>query len=422
MLVERARAGKFVVRLKGGDPYLFGRGGEEAEALFDCGIPFEVVPGVTSALGVAAYAGIPLTHREHSSTVTFITGHDPEHIDWNRTSLSETLVILMGLTTFDEVARRLIASGRSPDTPAAVVRWATRPDQETLSGTLATLPQMIHERNLKPPATIIVGDVARLRTKLAWYERLPLFGRTVVVTRPREQAGGMAAELRELGANAIELPTIEIQPPEDSAALDGAIEELASYRWLVFTSANGVRFFLDALDRAQADARSIRGRICAIGPATRAALAGAHLKADLMGEEYVAESLLAAFAPFDLAGQRMLLARAAVARDVLPDGLAARGASVDVVEAYRTAAPSDLREHATEILASLTASDWIAFTSSSTVRNLVEVTGAEALKQIRIATIGPVTTATVRELGLAVTAEASIYTSEGVVDAIRRMA
>jgi uroporphyrinogen III methyltransferase/synthase len=419
MLIERATAGKSVVRLKGGDPYLFGRGGEEAEALFDAGILFEVVPGVTSALGVAAYAGIPLTHREHSSAVTFITGHNPEQIDWNRTTLSETLVILMGLTTFDEVAKRLIAAGRPPETPAAVVRWATRPDQQTLSGTLATLPGMIHARNLKPPATIIVGGVARLRTKLAWYERLPLFGRTVVVTRPREQSAGMAAQLRELGANAIELPAIEIRPALDPFALDRAIEQLSGYQWLLFTSVNGVRFFLEALDRAQADARAIRGRICAIGPATRDALAAAHLKADLMGEEYVAESLLAAFAPYDLSGQRMLLARAAVARDVLPAGLTARGAQVDVVEAYRTAAPGGL---SAELLSSLNANDWIAFTSSSTVRNLVEAIGPEPLKRIRIATIGPVTSATAREFGLDVTAEASTYTAEGVVAAIRRMA
>jgi uroporphyrinogen III methyltransferase/synthase len=422
MLIERARAGMSVVRLKGGDPYLFGRGGEEAEALFDSGILFEVVPGVTSALGVAAYAGIPLTHREHSSAVTIITGHNPELIDWNRTTLSETLVILMGLTTFDEVARRLIASGRPAETPAAVVRWATRPDQETLSGTLATLPEMIHARKLKPPATIIVGDVAQLRAKLAWYERLPLFGRTVVVTRPREQSSGMAAQLRELGANAVELPTIEIRPARDAAALDRAIAGLAGYGWLLFTSANGVRFFLEALDRAHADARSIRGRICAIGPATRQALAAAHLQTDLMGEEYIAESLLAAFAPFDLSGQRMLLARAAVARDILPEGLAARGALVDVVEAYRTARPEDLSEHASELLASLDADDWIAFTSSSTVRNLLESIGPEPLKRIRIATIGPVTSAALRESGLQVTTEASTYTSEGVVDAIRGMA
>lgn len=422
MLIERARAGRLVVRLKGGDPYLFGRGGEEAEALFDAGVPFEVVPGVTSALGVAAYSGIPLTHREHSSAVTFITGHDPEMIDWNRTTISETLVILMGLTTFDQVARRLIASGRPPETPAVAVRWGTRPDQETLAGTLETLPGMIHERNMKPPATIIVGDVGQLRTKLAWYEKLPLFGRTVVVTRPREQASGITARLRDLGANALELPAIEIRPALDATALDQAIADLSTYDWLLFTSVNGVRFFLEALDRSGSDVRAIRGRICAIGPATRDALAAAHLKTDLMGQEYVAESLLDAFAGVSLSGSRMLLARAAEARDILPAGLTSRGARVDVVEAYRTAAPDELPGQAAEILDALAPSDWVTFTSSSTVRNLAGAAGISRLRRVRIATIGPVTSATARELGLSVTAEASTYTSDGVVAAIQGMA
>ncbi len=422
MLIERAQAGKTVVRLKGGDPYLFGRGGEEAEALFQAGVPFEVVPGVTSALGVAAYAGIPLTHREYSSAVTFVTGHDPERIDWIRTTGSETLVILMGLTTFDVIAERLIASGRPADTPAAAVRWGTRPDQETLTGTLATLPGLIHEHAMKPPATIIVGESVRLRDKLAWYEHLPLFGRTVVVTRPREQSAGLSARLRELGANACELPAIEIREPADAAPLDNAIARLPLYDWLLFTSSNGVRFFLEALDRSGADARAIRGKICAIGPATRDALAAAHLKTDLIGEEYVAESLLAAFDRFEMEGRRILLARAAVARDILPAGLAARGARVDVVEAYRTVPPDDLSQVAGGVLDALRPADWVTFTSSSTVRNLAEAAGPERLRKVRIATIGPVTSATVREFGLQVAAEASVYVADGVVEAIRRMA
>ncbi len=422
MLIDRAQAGKTVVRLKGGDPYLFGRGGEEAEALAEAAIPFEVVPGVTSALGVAAYCGIPLTHREHSSSVTFVTGHEPELIDWSRVGASGTLVILMGLTTFPEIAERLMAEGRSGETPCAAVRWATRPDQQIVSGTLATLPQQIERLGLKPPATIIVGEVTALQHKLGWYGHLPLFGKTVVVTRPREQAGGMLAQLRALGANAVELPAIEIQPPSSPEPMARALQNLASYDWLLFTSANGVRLFLEALDRSGQDARSILGKICAIGPATREALASAHLKTDLMGKEYVAESLLAEFATVPLAGKRMLLARAAVARDVLPEGLAARGATVEVVEAYRTEAPAGLAERAGRVLHSLRPADWLTFTSSSTVRNLVEAAGRDSIAHVRIATIGPVTSATVREFGLSVTAEAASYTADGVVDAIQRMA
>src|SRR5207302_1375629 len=306
MLIERARRGLTVVRLKGGDPFLFGRGGEEAEALADAGIPFEVVPGVTTPLGIAAYTGVPLTHRDHTSAVTFVTGHAVEAIDWDKVGHVETLVIFMGLTHFAGIARELIARGRAPETPAMAVRWATRPDQETLTGTLATLPGLLAERGMKPPATIIVGEVVRLREKLDWYERLPLFGKRIIVTRAKGQADALSAKLRALGACVVELPAIEIVPPADPGPLDLAIASLAEYDWLIFTSANGVRFFLDRLDRSAADLRSLRAKICAIGPATRAAIEALHLKVDLMGAEYVAESLIDAFAPHDLAGRRIL--------------------------------------------------------------------------------------------------------------------
>ena len=233
-----------MVRLKGGDPFIFGRGGEEAEALAAAGIPFEIVPGVTTPLGIAAYTGVPLTHREHTSAVTFVTGHSVQAIDWAKVGHAETLVIFMGLTTFPEIARQLIANGRSPDTPAMAVRWATRPDQQTIVGTLVRTAR--HARGMKPPATIIVGEVVRLREKLDWFERLPLFGKRIVVTRAREQADALGSRLSALGAGVIELPTIEIRPPADSAPLDRAIAELDTYDWLIFTSANGVRFFLDA--------------------------------------------------------------------------------------------------------------------------------------------------------------------------------
>jgi len=410
LLIERARRGLTVVRLKGGDPFIFGRGGEEAEALADAGIPFEIVPGVTTPLGIAAYTGVPLTHREHTSAVTFVTGHAVQAIDWAKVGHAETLVIFMGLTTFPEIARELIANGRAPDTPAMAVRWATRPDQQTIAGTLSSLPGML--AGMKPPATIIVGEVVRLREKLDWYERLPLFGKRIVVTRAREQADALASHLTALGAGVIELPTIEIRPPADSAPLDRAIAELESYDWLIFTSANGVRFFLDHLD----DLRKLRAKICAIGPATQAAVESLHVKVELMGKEYVAESLLEAFAAHDLSGKRVLLPRAAVARDLVPTELARRGARVDVVEAYRTVAPEHLAEQACDILASRP--DCITFTSSSTVRNLVEAVGKGALRGIPVASIGPITTQTAHDLEVEVTAQAKVFNVEGLVAAV----
>ncbi|MEO7653010.1 MAG: uroporphyrinogen-III C-methyltransferase, partial [Bryobacteraceae bacterium] len=239
MLIERARRGLRVVRLKGGDPFIFGRGGEEAEALADAGVPFEVVPGVTTPLGIAAYTGVPLTHRDHTSVVTFVTGHSVSQIDWGKVGSSETLVIFMGLTTFPRIAAEIIARGRSQDTPAMAVRWATRPDQQVVVGTLATLPLLIEESRIRPPATIIIGEVVNLRDQLSWYERLPLFGQRIVVTRAQPQAAELSSRLRALGAHAIELPAIEIRPPESFTAIDAAIDSLDSYDWLLFTSANG---------------------------------------------------------------------------------------------------------------------------------------------------------------------------------------
>ena len=402
LLINRARAHSVVVRLKGGDPYIFGRGGEEAEALYDAGIPFEVVPGVTSPLGIAAYAGIPLTHRSHTSVVTFVTGHEPANIDWSKVGQAETLVILMGLTSFSEISRRLIENGRHPDTPSAVVRWGTRPDQETLVSTLAELPQIVEQRGMKPPATFIVGEVVAMREKLNWYERLPLFGQKIVVTRARGQASDFIAQLHSLGAATIELPAIEIEP------LTWNLNALETFDWLIFTSVNGVRHFFDQIE----DIRQITGRICAIGPATRAAIEALRLKVDLIGEEYVAESLLAAFEPHDLTKSRILIARAEKARDVLPEGLRQRGARVEVLPVYRTVMPDQAST------ANLASADWIVFTSSSTVQNTAKLLGIDALRRPKIASIGPVTSTTVRELGLAVAAEASPYTIGGLIEAI----
>jgi uroporphyrinogen III methyltransferase/synthase len=418
MLIERARRGLTVVRLKGGDPYIFGRGGEEAEALADAGVPFESVPGVTSPLGIAAYAGVPLTHRGRSTSVSFVTGHAVDAVNWKTVGQADTLVIFMGMSTFPEIARELIAAGRSPETPAIAVRWATRADQESIEGTLDSLPRLIADRGLKPPATIIVGEVVRLREKLNWFEHLPLFGRRIVNTRPKGQADALTSRLKALGADVIEMPTIEIQPAPDYGPLDRALGELASYDWLVFTSANGVRFFLERLDASPVDLRALRAKICAIGPATSAAIEALHLKVDLMGREYVAEGMVEAFSTYDLAGRRILLPRAAVARDLVPAELSRRGAHVDVVEAYRTVTPEGAAANAARVFSGDRKPACIAFTSSSTVQNFVAVAGAEALAGVKVASIGPVTTATARRLGIAVDAEARTFTADALVDAV----
>ena len=414
MLIERARRGLTVVRLKGGDPFIFGRGGEEAEALAGAGIPFEVVPGVTTPLGIAAYTGVPLTHREHTSAVTFVTGHAVDAIDWAKVGHAETLVVFMGLTHFAQISRELIANGRAADTPAMAVRWATRPDQETLVGTLESLPAQISECGMKPPATIIVGEVVRLRDRLDWFERLPLFGKRIVVTRAKGQAEELSGRLRALGADVIEIPSIEIRPAPDYGPLDSAIENLASYDWLIFTSVNGVRFFVERLDRSAADWRALRARIAAIGPATRKAVEALHLKVDLMGAEYVAEGLVQAFRTWDLAGKRILLPRAAVARDLVPDALRHLAATVDVLEAYRTEVPAETAG----LIARIHKPDCITFTSSSTARNFIEAAGTEWFTGVQVASIGPVTSETVRSLGLEVAAQARVYTMDGLVEAV----
>ena len=416
MLIERARRGQTVVRLKGGDPFIFGRGGEEVEALTTAGIPFEIVPGVTTALGLAAYSGVPLTHREHTSAVTFVTGHSVAAIDWSKVGASETIVLFMGLVNFPEIARELIRHGRSAATPAMAVRWATRPDQQTVVGTLGDLAGRIEAVGMKPPATIVIGEVVALRERFNWFEKLPLFGQKVVITRDRRQSPLLAEPLEALGAEILFVPVIEIVDAAEASSLARAVRELASYDWLIFTSVNGVRHFVEALDRSDRDLRDLTGKLCAIGPATRAAIEALHLRVDVMPEEYVAESLVAALAGEELKGKRVLLPRAAVARDLVPDTLRERGAAVDVVEAYRTIIPADAAARAKEALAHKP--DWITFTSSSTVTNLLAVAGREALAGIKVASIGPVTSATARAAGLVVDVEAEPHTIEGLVDAL----
>jgi uroporphyrinogen III methyltransferase/synthase len=424
MMIEHARRGLTVVRLKGGDPFIFARGGEEIEALAAAGVPFEIVPGVTTPLGVAAYTGVPLTHREHSSAVTFVTGHSVAAIDWSRVGSVETIVLFMGLVNFREIARELITHGRSPRTPAMAVRWATRADQKTIAGTLETLPNLIEKAALKPPATIVIGEVVSLRDRFNWFERLPLFGKKVLVTRDQGQSPLLAEPLEELGAEILFVPVIEIADASEASLLDQAIQRLDSYDWLIFTSANGVRHFVEALDKSDRDLRALKAKICTIGPATRAAVEALHLRVDVMPKEYVAESLLEALASADLRGKRVLLPRAAVARDLVPVALTERGALVDVVEAYRTIMPLDAPARAREALARKP--DWITFTSSSTVKNLVAAlgeTGSDVLRDFRraggrIASIGPITSATARSFGLTIDAEADPHTIEGLVNAI----
>ena len=397
MLIERAQRGQTVVRLKGGDPFIFGRGGEEVEALTAAGIAFEIVPGVTTPLGLAAYSGVPLTHREHTSAVTFVTGHSVEAIDWSKVGASETIVLFMGLVNFPAIARELIKHGRSAKTPAMAVRWATRPDQQTIVGTLGDLAGRIERAEMKPPATIVIGEVVALRERFNWFEKLPLFGQRIVVTRDRKQSSMLAEPLEALGAEILFVPVIEIADPAESSPLDQAVQNLASYDWLIFTSVNGVQRFVEALDRSNRDLRCLRARICAIGSATRAAVEALHLRVDATPQEYVAESLLEA-----LAGEE----------------LRKRGAIVDVVEAYRTIIPADAAARAKQALEHKP--DWITFTSSSTVTNLLAVADREMLEGIKVASIGPVTSATARGAGLTVEVEAEPHTIEGLVDAIAR--
>ncbi len=417
LLVEKARAGLEVVRLKGGDPFVFGRGGEEALALLDAGVAFEVVPGVTSAVAVPAYAGVPLTHRGLSTSFTVVTGHgrrgegDVEDggPGWEALAAAGgTIVVLMGVSQRGEYAARLQAGGLPGTTPVVCVHWGTRPQQHTVRTTLAELARV----DLEPPATIVIGQVAGLN--LSWFERRPLFGRRVVVARPREQAPALVPALRVRGAEALEVPVIAIAEPHDGgAALRAAVGELSTYDWVVFTSANAV----ERLVALVPDARSFgAARIAAIGTGTAAALTGARLVPDLVPERFVAESLLEAFPPPAAPGARVLLPRAAVARDVLPDGLRAAGYEVDVVEAYRT----ERGQPPPAALAAAGAADAIAFTSSSTVTGYLEVAGREAVPPV-VACIGPVTAATAREHGLEVSAVADPHTVEGLVDALERV-
>lgn len=430
LLVELGRAGKTVVRLKGGDPYIFGRGGEEARDLIKAGIPFETVPGVTSGVAAPAYAGIPVTHRGVSTSVAFITGHeDPtkgrSDVDWNKVANgADTLVLYMGIGRLKEISSELISAGRNPDTPVACVRWGTIPEQRTVTGTLRDIAEKVAEAGLKPPAITVVGDVVSLRDSgLDWYERRPLFGRRVVVTRARAQAGELSAKLEKLGAEVYEFPTIEIVPPEDFGPMDAAIRDLDSFGWIVFTSVNGVDAFVERLRHHGLDLRAVpRGaRIAAIGPATARRLEEVGLRVDVVPKEYRAEALISVLEGDSLADKRILIPRAKVAREVLPDKLREAGAEVVVPPAYESVPSSEGREALAKRLEAGEV-DCVTFTASSTVENFARAFGEEAARMLsgaRVACIGPITADTARGLGFRVDAEAEEYTIGGLVEAVR---
>jgi len=430
LLVEKGRAGFTVARLKGGDPYIFGRGGEEALALKEAGLPFEVVPGVTSGVAAPAYAGIPVTHRNISTSVAFVTGHeDPTKgrpdVDWEKLANgADTLILYMGVGRLEEISTELIAAGRSQETPVACVRWGTVPEQRTVTGTLQDIADRVAEGGLKPPAIIVVGDVVALRESgLDFYERRPLFGRRVVVTRARAQAGGLSADLERLGAEVHEFPTIEVRPPEDYGPLDAALRDLDSFGLIVFTSVNGVEAFLERLGHHGLDLRAVPrdAKVAAIGPATAERIREAGLRVDVVPKEYRAEGLIEALEAGRLAGERVLIPRAKVAREVLPDRLREAGAEVVVPPAYESVPSSEGKEELSLRMQSGEI-DCVTFTASSTVENFVGAFGAEEaarlLEGTRVACIGPVTADTARKRGLRVDAEAAEYTIPGLVEAV----
>jgi len=426
-MIDAAKQGLRVVRLKGGDPFVFGRGGEEAAALRAAGISYEIVPGVTAALGAAACAAIPLTHRHYASGVAFIAGHEqPDKGDsaLDFAALARfpgTLVFYMGVVRLPFLVQSLIEHGKPPDTPCAAVRWAATPQQQTVEAPLRELPQVVAQAEMKAPALIIVGAVVGLRRELEWFERRPLFGKHVLVTRPRHQAGDMVRQLEELGARTSLLPAVEVRPPMDWSAVDRAIAELSRYQWLVFTSANGVSFFLRRLREVGRDLRALGSlRLAAIGPATADALREYHLEPDLVPDEYRSENLAAALRD-RVRGQRVLLARADRGRELLHEELAAV-AEVEQVAVY---SQCDAVDWDAAVLEELKAGhvDYVTLTSSNIARALVrslEASGLAVLRdgRVRLVTISPVTSAAVRELGLPVAAEAREYTVAGVVTAL----
>jgi uroporphyrinogen III methyltransferase / synthase len=420
-LVSAARDGKSVVRLKGGDPFVFGRGGEEAEALRAAGVEFEVVPGVTAGVAAPAYAGIPVTHRDDASAVAFVTGHeDPEKVgsalDWEALArFPGTLVLYMGVRGLADSASALVAAGRDGGDPAAAIERGTMPGQRGVSATLETIAAAVEREGIAPPAVIVTGPVAARSEGLAWLERRPLHGRAVVVTRARAQASGLAGTLRALGADVVELPAIRIEPRTGTEEVRRTVEALHTYALVCLTSPNGVHLLFEAMAGAGRDARALaNATVAAIGPGTALALAEHGIAADIVPDRFVAEALAEALEPVEVKDKPVLIARAAEARDVLPGALAERGAKVDVVALYET-----VREDPNpETVEAAQASDYVTFTSSSTVRNLTEALGDRMPAGARIVSIGPVTSEAARDAGLEVHVEADRHDVDGLVEAL----
>lgn len=429
LLVEQARAGKTVVRLKGGDPFVFGRGGEEAEAVAAAGVPFEIVPGVTAATAAPAYAGIPVTHRTMASTVAFVTGHeDPtkatEALEWPRLATAEgTLVFFMGMKNLPMIVERLRKEGRAARTPVALIHWGTWGRQRTLVGTLEDIVEKGRAAGFEPPTLIVIGEVVSLRRQLNWFETKPLFGRRILVTRARGQAGEFTRLLVERGAEPVECPTIEVCPPASWDSVDAAIRRLAGVHWLIFTSVNGIGPFMERVRTAGLDARALAGlKICCIGPRTGEELHRHGLRADLVPAEHQAEGVLDALRAEGIVGRRILIPRAEVAREILPEQLRVMGAEVEVVAVYRTVRPERSVSDLKRALEGRSI-DMMTFTSSSTVRNFVECFSDRAdlnrvVEKVPIACIGPITAETARELGLHVTVLAQANTIPALADAI----
>lgn len=425
LLVRKAKEGKKVVRLKGGDPFLFGRGGEEIEELLKEGILFEVVPGITSAIAVPAYAGIPVTHRNFTSTLAIITGHEAEDKEESKVNYSVlakigTLVFLMGVKNLPHIVENLLREGKSPDTPCAVIQWGTTPRQKTAEGTLKNIVDIVKEKGITAPAIIVVGEVVKLRRDFNWFEKKPLFGKRILITRTREQASKLRKALTEHGAQVVEIPTIEVRPlwGEENLSI---FQELSKYDWLVFTSENGVKFFFERLFSLGLDVRALGGcKIAVIGPATMKPLQRRGIIADLMPtKDYTQEGLVEAFKEIDLKGKRILLVRAKVAREVLPLSLKERGAEVEILPIYETVKPKEVGKSLREAFQE--GIDLITFTSSSTVENffkILEEDNLELSKEVILASIGPVTSQTLRERGYNPHIEAKEYTISGLVEAI----
>ena len=430
LIVEKAKEGKIVARLKGGDPYIFGRGGEEAEELLDAGVPFEEIPGISSTIAGPAYAGIPLTHRNFSSSVTLITGHEnpdkPGSVhNWKALAASaNTLGFVMGMKNLPDSSRNLIEAGLPADTPAALVHWGTTAKHRSLAATIGTLPEEAVRQGFTNPSVIIVGKVVTLRDRLNWFEHKPLLGRSVVVTRAREQASGLAARLAELGAEVIQFPTIDIKPLDDSAEVDAAVRGPKGYDWLIFTSANGVKCFWDRLEAQGLDARALAGlQVAAIGPATAQAVRAHGVAPDFVPEAYIAESVAKGLIEKGMDGKKVLLPRAREAREVLPEELRKAGADVRVLPVYETVPAAARRDDVLQRLEAGTL-DVVTFGSSSTVDNFFAQIPADVVKaqpegkRVKLASIGPVTTKTLAKHGFACDIQPDDFTIPALVKAL----